>query len=249
MVDDQGETPSMNFSKAKDGKTTPVQIKSEKMIGRGFFGDVFTADTLIKGKKPWHFVIKRFRDKAEGTAEDYARSAMAKYEVARKVGLRVFRTYRLGEDGRSILMTNGNDSEVICVGKVAKFPGEMSSQLVDLGEPKLAPLSDAEIEALTVRIFDEASKGATNRLHIHTDAYFFIVNRETRAVDFVIGDLDNVKKMTGSIIGSLEKINIENSCFALSSFLENNVEGPEQNCKIIQENLNDTMYHRELTNA
>ena len=97
---------------------------------------------------------------------------MVNYREAKKRGLRVFRTYRPADDGTSILMTNGNDQEHICVSNnggtnfVDKFryPEKRDGQRLVGIENFNDFLED---------YFNSAIEASRQNVKIPVDAYFF----------------------------------------------------------------------------
>ena len=84
---------------------------------------------------------------------------MENYQTMKNAGLKVFPTYRLGADGRSILMTSGNLGSKICAGI------DSNGSLPARGEQKLAEV-DGQIGKLAEAAFQQARLAADKDVEI-----------------------------------------------------------------------------------
>lgn len=144
---------------------------------------------VMVGRKKRLFVVKRF-DKNGENAERYAREALANWKTAKEAGLKVFPTYRIGDDNRSVLMTEGGG------GEKRMFIASNNSNLLEAhgASSLLAGITDAR--KLFLDLFMEAVKAAEHNIAVHNDAVFFLVpeNEPCPRVDFILGDTDCLKK-------------------------------------------------------
>lgn len=168
---------------AKEGKVTLVNILNERKIGEGTTGTTYETDVLVGGRKR-KFIIKRFKGSTVIAKKNTVR-AIENYQMAKKAGLKVFPTYRLGEDGTSILMTNANVDSTICVDTLSY------SSLPSRGGTKIE-IDDDKFEKLANGVFQQAGLAAKHGIYVPVDTFFFLINTETKDVDFVLGDLDTI---------------------------------------------------------
>ncbi len=192
----------------KKGKATPVRILDEKQIGSGMFGDTFEAQVLV-GDKGRKFVIKKFKRRYNTTAAERAENAMKNYQAAKEAGLKVFTTYRLGEDGTSILMTNANSDDITCLSTLPNTVGDIKIKL-----------TDESFESLTDGVFAEAKKAADANIDVYSDAYFLLVGKNSSKLDFVLGDLDNVTKEASKSPATLLSSNLINARLGLHDLFQ-----------------------------
>lgn len=209
----------ISYAKADGGKASVVRIENERRIGDGIYGVAYYADILFHGRQK-RFVIKRFKDLRKEfekrSAEENASRAINNYQRAKKAGLRVLTTYRSGEDGASILMTNATTESVMCIG---------SDTLAYFGEQKLSSLNPENFQTLANDIFQQGIIATNYNTYVHWDSYFYSINRQTRAVDFVMGDYDMVienSKRTHILLHS----NLNQASNSLTNFLNRNVTDP-----------------------
>ena len=161
----------MSFSRISPfGKdtSTKVRIDSERRIGGGVFGDTYEAQVTV-GNHKRTFVIKRFRIVAGLTPEENATEAMRNYDAAKKAGLKVFPTYRLGEDKKSILMTSGNTQDSVCIGT-----GGDSPKIEDILGTRIEQIADDDLHLLVDGVFSQAIQAGEHNIVLPADAYFFL---------------------------------------------------------------------------
>ncbi len=206
---------SMQYFRNRDGKPTEVTFEGEHFLGEGGFGKVFTVDARVGNHKK-RFVVKRFFDTDEKPAEYYAKKAVKNYTVAQDAGLKVFPTYRLGEDN-SILMTSGHSYDWICVGT-----NEKTSSIENFGKNKIKEVEN--FEDFVKSVFEHTRKAAEAGISIYEDGYFFFVNTQNNEIDFIVGDLDNVTKKESISFDTLYRYNIRQAAEALFAFFHSNVE-------------------------
>lgn len=208
-----------------EGESTRIKIISEEEFSGGEFGDIFSAVVNIDNKsKKYIFIIKKFKDSSGvytpfstvKIAEERAENAFRNYKIAKEAGLKVFSTYRLGDDKKSILMTNGNTTEWICLGT-----NERSPSLETYGITKMSEIPNFHL--LIQYMISEIKKATENGILLYKDCYIFFLNKKTGEVDFVLGDLDQLSKNEMSKDKLFEN-NIEYGLEALKVFLSRNVE-------------------------
>jgi len=194
---------------------TPSWIQVEKSTDTplgGVYGMIHHVDTIVLGR-PRRFVLKRFigtQDKARANAE----RAFDNYRRAKKAGLKVFPTYRLGEDRTSILMTDGNANSTISLSNNRSLP--------ELGLP---PIRDEALPpSLTDEIIEHAKLAAGHKILIPSDAYFFLYHQGTQKTDFVLGDLDKL----GVDVQQEHALwhNLKTARSAMLNFIASNAESP-----------------------
>jgi hypothetical protein len=199
-----------------------MRVEKIREIGKGHYGSVYEVVVSIDGKER-KFALKEFRDQTVASAEDNAAAALNNFTIAKKASLKVWETYRLGSDKKSILMSLGHMDDWICVGT-----NMGSSKLQDFDEQSLLEISN----------FDEILEGVKKQVEIANnadvkvpaDAYFFLVNKRIKGkIDFVIGDLDkvesNIDEKGDRYIKnkSLQRFNINQAQASLVLFIEKNI--------------------------
>ena len=126
-------------------------------------------------------------------------------------------------------MTSGNTESTVCIG------GDPLAQLPARGLPKIADMTDEQFEKLTDGVFDQALLAADKGISFHGDAFFFLFHKNTHAVDFVLGDLDNVNDRRLSPNQSRILNNLNGAQAALKGFVEDNIEIPREYIQTIYE--------------
>ncbi|MBU1091948.1 hypothetical protein KKA27_03765 [Patescibacteria group bacterium] len=212
------------FSERDEG--TAVKLERGAKLGEGAFGSVFEA-TIELSKRKKKFVIKEFKDgdlsqSPKDTAENRAREAIEHWRVAKKAGLKVFPTYRIGDDEKSILMTSAHGEKNICVDP---FPVD-GATVETFGRSKLQEISN--LDQLFEGLLKECRKATDHQIDIFPDAYFFLVDRKTDMVDFVLGDTDYLVTSPGVHPKDHATSNLGRAKIVLESFIEKNVSGPKQ---------------------
>ncbi len=222
MIDQPIEGRSMAFTKEGSKNPSQVVISNERKIGEGNFGDVYEADVAI-GKHIRKFVIKKFKDTTvygqNISAEEGANQAIRNYNEAKRAGLKIFTTYRLGENGTSVLMTNASSESTICL------TTNDSANLPAMGEPKIEEIEGVQFETLTNEVFQQAEIAANHGILIYRDAFFFLFNRDTKNVDFVLGDLDIVNRRPNAYSNQRLLNNLMGARMSLEHFVSRNVAG------------------------
>ncbi|MFA6520286.1 MAG: hypothetical protein WCT44_01610 [Candidatus Paceibacterota bacterium] len=200
------------------GKETAVQISEEKLLDdTGGMGNIFTSIVNVRGK-PKQFVIKKYNKSyfSEKKSQELVRHAFEMYVLAKNSGLKVFPTFRIGTDGKSILMTDGFLNDQICIGSNGRF------NMYRYGEEFMKKTVALEffLNACFQEALDAAAKGFKFAV---ADIYFFLLSKqEPRTLDFVIGDFDNLKKAEPSfetVYNNLRQVRI-----MLSEFFYNNID-------------------------
>ncbi|MDD5750030.1 MAG: hypothetical protein PHU56_00030 [Candidatus Pacebacteria bacterium] len=166
-------------------ESLPVKIVSKKKIGRGIFGEVSFSETEIVNNdkvKNKNFAVKLFK------SEERALKALNNFKKLKESGLKVFTTYRLAEDGKSILMTYGDKPGSLLV----SF--NRSENLKYLENHPIKEI--AGFGEFIDSMGEHAKLAADKKIIIPNDAYFFSVSdtadQDTKSMDFIIGDLDTI---------------------------------------------------------
>ncbi len=223
MAEDMLRNQDMAFSRTSDrGKTLSVDVRLEdgRKVSQGDYGDIYEVNGFVgsHGKK---FIVKKFKGKNEKITEYRATKAFQNYEVAKKAGLKVFTTYRIGEDRKSILMTNGNMESAVCIGNNKKSP-----KAKDLLGDKIGSLGDVDFQTLVEGMYSQAILAGGQNIKVPADAYFFFVDTKTKSkVDFVIGDLDFVSKLPGKP-PDRTRGNLDHALSSIDGFVQRNVWNP-----------------------
>jgi len=195
------EKQNISFKK-HTGIETKVNIISETPINRGSFGEIF--DTVVEvGGHRKRFIIKKYRTQIfEKIAEKDTKHAFKNYSLAKEAGLKVFPTFRISEDQKSILMTTGFSDNQICVSTNNKI------NVVELGRPLIEEFED--LDKFISTIFAEGLKAMKKGISLHQDMFFFLLSKnEPTKVDFILGDLDNLKQAESiKVTGWQNMINI-----------------------------------------
>ena len=215
-MDNQFEK-SISFKK-HTGKETALKIISETHINEGVFGDIFDAVVEINGKRK-RFIVKKYKSFYYRTifhsAEENAKEAMENYTLAKNSGLKVFPTFRMGEDGKSILMTTGFLNDQICVSV------NNTKNIVDFEKTSIKEIQD--LNKFLTEFFTEGLKAAQKGIRIHEDVVFFILNKtEPTKIDFVLGDVDSLLKKESTKLTGLK--NIEDLKSILVKFCARNID-------------------------
>ena len=204
------------FFKSKETEEgTEVEIGSKKIIGAGDFGVASSADVNIAGRLR-KFVVKEF-----GTNYD-AEEAFKNYRNARAAGLKVFNTYRIDQTGRNILMSSVLDPNKIVIGS--------NDPIRSLKERKLKLKEGVtNLDEFLGEYFKQAEIASVNDISIdRADVPFFIIdkNNDETQLDFVLADMDNVKKTKFAIDNitrrSIYEKNVLMLEIALREFFNNN---------------------------
>ena len=133
-----------------DGRETTVRITDRALIGSGVFGDVFLADVDISGATR-QFAVKRFRGDNDPVPGAEAAQAMRNYKRLKKLGLKVFPTYRMEKDGNSVLITNGYTESTRLLSNM---------RLTDYGLPKIQNIDPNSYINLWEQMTSQAVKAA-----------------------------------------------------------------------------------------
>jgi hypothetical protein len=221
---------------------TQLSITKKHRIGSGTFGTAFQTE-VTTGSHARNLVIKKFKNtEVRGfvtTARENAAKAIANYKIAQRAGLKVFPTYRLSEDLESVVMTSGNTDSIICIGT------EPASSLPGIGKPKIPSIESVACAELMDGVFNQATLAANHDISIRPDAFFFLYDKSTGGIDFVIGDLDNVHKRQLPPNQSRLLSNLYGAKIALQSFIVDNVDNPGVYLKLIAEVHDETKIAQE----
>lgn len=171
------------------GKETSLNAKIGRRLGYGSRGNVYEAEVSLTEDElrehVWKFALKKFKAADGLSSEENAARAFKNYAYAKKAGLKVPMTYRLGEDKESVLMSlAGNPNTVFWSTDEWRFSlsPDKAERLEEI--PNLVELCDG--------LFWQAFRAAGRGLSLHMDMPFLLVDSRTHRVDFVLGDLDNL---------------------------------------------------------
>ncbi len=122
--------------------------------------------------------------------------------------MKVFPTYRISDDGKSILMTSGFLNDQICLGDNS------------LESPIIEEIED--VDKFILSFFREALKAAQEGIPLGSDVPFIIVSKDKPTkVDFVLGDLDSLR--AAEDLYDVWSYNIGNVKNELEGFCRNNI--------------------------
>lgn len=215
-MDNQFEK-SISFKK-HTGKETVVRVVSETLINKGNYGKIF--DTVIEiGGKRKRFIVKKYfdpetseidppSDNLDGSIN--AQSALKKYSFAKKAGLKVFPTFRIGEDKKSILMTTELSEDQICVSSNNKRNQQDQDKENQDEEKKfmIDRIEDEDLNKFLENIFAEGLKAGEKGLQIYRDLPFFIVSKSNPTkIDFILGDFDMLRRFEHPFFTGIFNIN------------------------------------------
>jgi len=186
------------FIHPNENRESEVILSKGRLLGRGGIGEVHEVLVELGGHKKT-MALKEFKDdymdfyKRPGEKMD-AEEAFEHYQKAQKAGLKVFKTYRLSKDRKSILMTNGHSQEIICLG--TNNPKENIKE--ELEGERLKSIDN--LDEFLNNLYEEISKAVKNNFIVTPDSLFFLIDRQTRThLDFVFGDLDGLRKSDHNI--------------------------------------------------
>lgn len=204
-----------------DQRKTEVTVEPGRLIGRGGFGAVYETDVMIGGRHRT-MVLKKFHDNELGTPEENARRAFKNYSLAKEAGLKVFPTYRLGEDGSSILMTDGRAGVWFCA---AGNNNEQSYRIVEIDN----------LKDILEKLAKEAAVAAAANLNLKDDMLFFTVDRCVGAnLDFYLGDLDLLRDAHRSNQRSIWGDNLRQLRAALGNFIRIYAREPRRYLEMVE---------------
>src|SRR3989344_5162189 len=130
--------------KKHTGRETAVRVISERKIGGGIFADAKESIVEVGGRRRV-FVVKEYVRKKKdgqyygtGDPKVNALNSFFNYTKAKLAGLKVFPTCRIGEDGKSLLMTTGFSDDQLCIGSNSLVT------LKDLNSPKIRSVENLE---------------------------------------------------------------------------------------------------------
>jgi len=173
-------------NKATGRKSVEIKFDQQRQIGDGTFATAYSV-VVEQGHHQKRMVIKRYDGRHGEPAEVDAQRAIEHYQNLRAAGIKVFTTFRLSQDHKSILMTSGHSADWVCVGtndgteQVSDFP-ELGHNIIDriTNFPELAN-----------NLLSDVKKATIAGLFIGSDALFMLINRaDPTQLDYVFGDLD-----------------------------------------------------------
>jgi hypothetical protein len=202
---------------------TTLSIHDKRKLVEGGLSTVSLVTAETEGGATGSFVLKEYDGPRAGSrGQEYAEIAFSNYSAAKKRGLRVFPTFRLAEDKKSILMTTGHTSEWLCVSR--NYAHDTSVET--FGEQLLERIDG--MQDLAEKIFQEAVLAARVDIRIYADAYFFLVNMKNKGqIDFVLGDFDHIEPLEEEATKQLIH-NLQETKKALVDFILHNLTPDER---------------------
>lgn len=187
-------------------------VEKKQNLGQGFFGKVYRVNIeknnpVGRRSRKAEFALKEYHpddEYPEMTINDTTH-AFANYKILKKAGIKTFRTYRISEDKKSILMTLKETD-----GWYIFDPSE--SQIVEyLDITKRSEILN--FDNFIEDIINNIKLLNLNNITIDKDCPFFLVKEknEKLEVDFIIADVDlieqhqNIEKNKQVFIDALER--------------------------------------------
>jgi hypothetical protein len=194
-------------------RISDLKIEEGKNIGSGSFSNIYEVQVTV-GDKVKPMILKRFKDNDLGTPSENAQRAFGNYALAKRVGLKVFPTYRLSEDKQSILMTDA--------GKDADFCSAANNTLHDVR--RIEKIEN--IKGIIQDLLGQARIASDNGITLLYDVPLFTIDKETRSkLDFYLGDFDLISR--DSEKARALRHNLDHLCAALTVFIQRYVAQPE----------------------
>lgn len=203
------------------GKKSRVKILEENIISEGTtFGEIYETLVDVGGRKK-KFIIKKYQGKDSTSsgefAVQFAKEAFENYSYAKKAGLKVFPTFRLSQDKKNILMTNGNLENQICIG------ANHYKNITDFERPLIKNIDN--LDNFLKEYFEEGFKINGNNFQFHHDVPFFLISKtEPIKLDFVLGDLDNLTSFKNTIRKDFALNNIHQMRKSIADFTKRNID-------------------------
>jgi hypothetical protein len=207
----------------EDGQTSTAETTSEVLIfnkqlingtedeSKGGFGIAYAVDVQVSGSdKKLPFVLKEPHGyMSDEWKERVVLNSVGNHRMAKRAGLKVWNTYRIAKDKKSVLMSTGHAEGWKLIGDYNKLDQKECSDFL--------PIND--FESFLDSYYSEAEKAAKNQICIAGDVPFFRVRKDK--LDFVLGDMDNLlpSKENEDL---LMKSNFQNMHSRLTVFFENN---------------------------
>jgi hypothetical protein len=215
------------FIHPNENRESEVILSKGRFLGRGGIGEVHEVLVDLNGKK-FTMALKEFKNPEykryydnnmnQGTDPEIA---FKHYQDAKKAGLKVFKTYRLSKDRKSILMTNGNDQKIICLG-ITDQDKKVWDEVFE-GQERIKSIDN--LDEFLNNLYEEVVKATKKNFDLGFDSVFFLIDRKTKThLDFVFGDMDGLEKKEKKI--SLYNVLMDNYGImgAVETFIEQYVE-------------------------
>jgi len=223
------------------GRESKVKIIGVQKIGYGGFGDIFEVKCKIFSKNnPDKYKIRTWVLKKFKYTSSFSKDCFLTWKMLKKNGYKVFNTYRISKDKQSILMTNANNHSFFTV-SVNNY--SLAHQYLRKNK---ATVPVEQFANIARSVFKQAVLARKDKIVIPQDAYMFSINSSivkddypglikqkvakncSKLLDFVIGDLDLVKKQESSDDFNLLRYNISNAFEVLDRFVDYYLEGINQ---------------------
>jgi len=177
-------------------------INATERESGGAFGTVYAVDVQLPGVKEKHqFALKELHSPNPNVIKNYNR--------AKEAGLRVWKTYRVSEDNKSILMSVGSSEGWRLMGE--------NSKLTEQERADFLPITN--FDSFLNTYYKDAIKAADHKISIAGDVPFFRVKKDQ--LDFVLGDLDQLEDSQKEYEQTLHK-NLQSMHSRLVVFFDDN---------------------------
>lgn len=227
------------FLITKEGKNGPESfvhsifkadhISYIRELGGGEHGDVYEVE-VQKGKHKRRFALKNYfieglKDYTEDKAIEKTKLAYLGYILAKKIGLKVFRTLRISTEQVQLIMTLGTDENYTLIGGGSKIKLDKVNEI-------------SNIEELIKNIKESVLIATKAKVNVGGDSYFYTFNKsEPTKIDFVVGDYDSVYK-SNLQEKSLLRANLKEAVFSVYTLINLYIEeGERSKYKAIVPNL------------
>lgn len=226
---------------------SPDSIKTIRKIGEGVYGHISEVEIEKVSGQRLHKKRMAIKEFIRPERISDAARAQKMFRHLKSLGIKTFPTQRISSTRDKIIMTLGHNRDKVLIGSTNNSP----YGLIGMSFEKINRISNFQkfLESI-VKNAEIASRANT---YLPDDSYFFEVDRtespdKSQAIDFVIGDLDNVRIYPRQVdFSELQSQNLANASLALKFFITYNVEGRENYLKYIREA--DSFFSRALQEA
>ena len=222
-----------------------VDLSDFEFIGDGLYANVYEVRAIVRGCLfEAGFVLKEFQSNDVGVRSGLCDKALENYAFAKELGLNVFPDYWPNVDKSGILMTNGNNKEMLCCDS-----RDVIEYRFGIGNLDEIP----NFDEFTENLFNQVKLALDNRVVVHFDSIFILLENlgrgaSVRKIDFVFGDMDNLGKTD-----DLERLFAcyDEVIMMMLRFLRYNVKEPrcseykEKFAKFFNERRRNTLYEND----
>ncbi|PIR04200.1 MAG: hypothetical protein COV59_03385 [Candidatus Magasanikbacteria bacterium CG11_big_fil_rev_8_21_14_0_20_39_34] len=187
--------------------THKTPIAGGENESRGAYGIVYSVDVQLEGsEKTYPFALKEFHD----YKKDETKNALENHRRAKHAGLKVWNTYRISEDGSSILMSTGD----------VKGWEILGQKTILSKEKRETTLPFENFQNFLSEYYSQAQKAAEHNIAIAGDVPFLKIREHE--LDFVLGDMDLLEPSSQTNQLTIQRQNVQNLHSTLVYFLEKN---------------------------